>query len=67
MTMTRKQSLSAMQSEKLAVPSRDNLSRSAARGLLDAIRSVGEKKRRLIAAELAMRLWLRSLTLEGPY
>ncbi len=67
MTMTREQSLSVVQSERLDIPGRDSLSSIMACMILESIADLEARKRRLIAAELAVRLWLESLALSGPY
>ncbi len=66
MTMTREQSLSAIQSEKLEVPSGD-LTSITARAFLNRASHLEASKRRLVAMELAMRLWLGLLARWGPY
>ncbi len=66
MTMTREQLLSVIQSERLEVPN-GNLNCGTAHVFLNRIKHLEAGKRRLVATELAMRLWLEALASGGPY
>ncbi len=59
--------MAVIQGERLDIPSEDGLSSTTACTILESIGNFEAGKKQPIAAELAVRLWLRSLALSGSY
>ncbi len=66
MAETREQALEVIACESLSLPS-GSATRLMTRAFLNRIKHLEASKRRLVTAELAMRLWLGSLSSSGPY